>query len=177
MSRLLPLRRMLVALIAACLLGTPALARQAPEFHQTSPEEWLNSAPLTMADLRGEVVLLHFWAFSCWNCYRSFPWLNQLEAGLSGEKFRVIGVHSPEFRHEHDRSRVEAKIKEFGLKHAVVMDNQFIHWRKYHNRYWPAYYLIDARGVIRRHFVGETHAGDTRAKRIESEIRKLLAKA
>ena len=178
MPRLLPLRNALGALAVVLLLGTSAFARPAPEFHHTEPEHWLGSEPLTMADLRGEVVLVHFWTYICYNCYRSFPWLNQLEASLAGEKFRVIGIHTPEYSSggEYDPARVREKMAGFKLAHAVMMDNQRIQWSKYHNRYWPAYYLIDHRGIIRNLFIGETHAGDTRAKRIESEIRRLLAK-
>ena len=101
------------------------VARPAPEFNQTSPETWLNSPPLSMADLRGKVVLIDFWTFGCWNCYRSFPWLNDLEQRLADREFQVIGIHTPEFDHEKDRSRVEAKIAEFGLKHPSMLDNDF----------------------------------------------------
>ncbi|QLQ33513.1 MAG: redoxin domain-containing protein [Candidatus Thiothrix singaporensis] len=73
-------------------------ARPAPEFTHTDPDEWLNSKPLTLADLRGKVVLLDIWTFDCWNCYRSFPWLNGLEAQYEKQGLQVIGVHSPNSR-------------------------------------------------------------------------------
>ena len=90
----------------------------APEFTQTSAEDWLNSKPLTLASLRGKVVLIDFWTFGCWNCYRSFPWLNAMEKRLQGEDFVVIGIHTPEFDHEKNRYAVSDKIKEFELQHT-----------------------------------------------------------
>ena len=106
---------------------------------------------------------------------KPFPWLKGLEARLSDEAFRVIGIHSPEFEHEHDPARVAAKISEFGLEHPVMMDNDFAYWRALENRYWPAYYLVDKKGVVRHLYVGETHTGDARADLIEEQIRVLLA--
>ena len=150
-------------------------ARPAPEFNQTDPAAWLNSPPLKMADLRGKVVLLDFWTFDCWNCYRSFPWLKSVEEQFAHEAFQVIGIHTPEFEHEKVRENVEAKIVEFGLDHPSMMDNDFHFWRSMRNRYWPTYYLIDKRGFIREVFIGETHKGDPRAVAIETAIKKLLA--
>lgn len=149
--------------------------RPLPEFTNSAAGEWFNSEPLSVADLRGKVVLLDFWAFECWNCYRSFPWLNALEKRLAGEDFEVIGVHSPEFERERDPQRVADKIREFELRHPVMMDNDFRYWRALNNRYWPAYYLVDKRGVIRHLHVGETHEGTPRAMLIEEQIRELLA--
>jgi len=165
-------------LVAAILTTACAQAfeqRPLPEFTNQDPQFWLNSGPLQIEDLRGQVVLVDVWTFDCWNCYRSFPWLKGLEARLSDEPFRVIGIHSPEFEHEHDRARVAAKISEFGLEHPVMMDNDFAYWRALENRYWPAYYLVDKKGVVRHLYVGETHAGDARADLIEEQIRVLLA--
>src|SRR5688572_19696382 len=92
------------------LLLTPEAAAPAPAFTHAAPAEWLNSPPLTIESLRGHVVLLDFWTFACWNCYRSFPWLNDLEARLHSRGLRVIGVHTPEFDHERARANIERKI-------------------------------------------------------------------
>ena len=124
--------------------------------------------------LEGKVTLVDFWTFGCWNCYRSFPWLKQLEARLADRDFRVIGIHSPEFEHERDSARVKEKVREFGLRHPVMLDNDFAFWRALDNRYWPAFYLVDKLGVIRHLHVGETHAGTARARRIEEQLRALL---
>ena len=171
-------------LITACgvLFPSPAanaaspLARSpAPEFTHNAAQDWINSPPLRLADLRGKVVLLDIWTFDCWNCYRSFPWLNDLEKRLEPEGLRVIGVHTPEFKHEHERAAVERKVAEFKLHHPVMMDNDFSYWRALGNRYWPAFYIVDKHGVLRETFIGETHIGDARAQRIEALLLELLA--
>ena len=149
--------------------------KKAPEFHQTDPQLWLNSQPITMESLRGKVVMLDFWTFGCWNCYRSFPWMNEMETRLSEKDFVIIGVHTPEFEHEKVRAKIEQKIAKFKLKHPTVMDNDFRHWKAMNNRYWPTYYLIDKKGFIRETFIGETHANTPKARDIESKIHGLIA--
>ncbi|MGV6826941.1 MAG: redoxin family protein [bacterium] len=146
-----------------------------PEFHSDKAAHWINSPPLSVESLKGKVVLLDFWTFDCWNCYRSFPWLNQLEKRYAGQDFLVIGVHTPEFSHERVRKNVEAKIKEFELHHPVIMDNDYVYWKALKNRYWPAFYLVDKQGKVRFVHVGETHEGDRNARRIEADIKLLLA--
>lgn len=146
----------------------------APDFPTTASDAWINSKPVTMAELEGKVVVVDFWAFGCWNCYRSFPWLKGLEKQFAGDDFVVIGVHTPEFEHEKDRDKVVEKVKEFGLTHPVVMDNDYTYWKAMGNRYWPAYYLIDKAGRVRAVYVGETHAGDENARAIEAQIERLL---
>ncbi|MGI8740003.1 MAG: redoxin family protein [Gammaproteobacteria bacterium] len=150
------------------------LPPSAPQFTQVSASAWINSKPLTLQDLRGKVVLLDFWTFGCWNCYRSFPWLKSLEARFEGQALQVIGVHTPEFEHEKVKANVVSKVKEFGLRHPVMIDNDFAYWNAMGNRYWPAYYLLDKQGRIRASFFGETHAGDERAAAVETAIERLL---
>lgn len=150
-------------------------ARPAPAFTHTATSEWINSEPLRLTDLRGQVVLLDVWTFDCWNCYRSFPWLRALEARLADEAFQVIGIHSPEFEHEKIRANIEAKVTEFGLEHPIMIDNDFSYWNALANRYWPTFYVIDQQGRLRGRFIGETHAGDRQAQRIEAIIHQLLA--
>lgn len=174
------MRKLIFILI---LLTTPATTsvaqppdvRPLPEFTATDPAAWINSPPLTVAALRGKVVLVDIWTFDCWNCYRSFPWLNALEEQFAGAPFAVVGIHSPEFDHERDRLAVAAKTRAFELRHPVMLDNDFAYWRALDNRFWPAFYLVDKQGRIRFLHVGETHAGDPRAERIEEQIRALLA--
>jgi thiol-disulfide isomerase/thioredoxin len=146
-----------------------------PEFTHADNRDWLNSEPLSLRDLRGQVVLIDFWTFGCWNCYRSFPWLNAIEERLKARGFTVIGVHTPEFDHEKDRSRIHKKVGEFGLQHAVMVDNDKSYWKAMHNRYWPAYYLIDKQGRKRGVYFGETHSGDKQARAIEAHIEALLS--
>lgn len=150
------------------------LPRPAPELTHQARNEWINSQPLQLADLRGKVVLLDFWTFDCWNCYRSFPWLKDLEQRLEDEPFLVIGVHSPEFEQEYVRNNLVKKVKEFGLHHPVVMDNDFSYWDAMGNKYWPSFYLIDRDGLIQAEFFGEVHVGDRKAAAIEAKILELL---
>ncbi|HPY42111.1 MAG TPA: redoxin domain-containing protein [Thiolinea sp.] len=156
--------------IQASELGIPA-----PEFTHTTQQEWLNSKPLKLTDLRGKVVLIDVWTFGCWNCYRSFPWLNALEQRYAGKGLQVIGVHSPEFDHERDTEALKAKLNEFKLTTPQMIDNDFSYWKALGNQYWPAFYLIDKYGLIQGYYVGETHEVDARAKQIEAKIAELLA--
>lgn len=149
--------------------------RPLPEFTHAAERDWLASPPLTRDDLRGSVTLVDIWAFECWNCYRSFPWLKSVERRFAGSGFRVIGVHAPEFDHERDRERVAAKMEEFGLEHPVMIDNDFSYWRALGNRYWPTFYIVDCETRIRGVFIGETHEGDRRAREIEGLVERLLA--
>ncbi len=163
------------ALASAALAAERLPGKPAPELTRSDPASWINSPPLQLADLRGQVVLLDIWTFECWNCYRSFPWLKDLEARLGPRGLAVIGIHSPELERERDPAAVAAKVAEFGLPHPVMIDNDFAYWKALGNRYWPAFYLIDKQGRIRHRFVGETHAGEPQALRIEAAVRELLA--
>jgi thiol-disulfide isomerase/thioredoxin len=147
----------------------------APEFTHTDAVDWINSAPLRLSELRGKVLLIDFWAFECWNCYRSFPWLRGLESAFEGTDLQVIGVHAPEFERERDAARVAAKVREFALEHPVMIDNDFSYWRAMQNRYWPTYYLIDRQGRVRYRFIGETHVDSPQAANVEKAILTLLA--
>ncbi|MFV1993214.1 MAG: redoxin domain-containing protein [Acidiferrobacterales bacterium] len=145
-----------------------------PEFTQTNQNAWLNSKPLQVNDLKGKVVLMDIWTFECWNCYRSFPWLKQIEKNFPAD-LQVIGIHTPEFAHEKIRKNVVAKTREFGLAHPVMMDNDFAYWKALNNRYWPAFYVIDKKGIIRGRYIGEIHVGDRNANAVEKLVRKLIA--
>jgi thiol-disulfide isomerase/thioredoxin len=170
-------------LIAAALVFTSAqnvfaeTPRPAPEFTHRNAEEWINSAALMLKDLRGKVVLIDFWTFDCWNCYRSFPWLHTLEDRYGKRGLQVIGVHTPEFAYEKVRANIERKVKEFKLTHPIMIDNDFSYWNAMKNSVWPAFFVLDKQGRIRKVVVGETHVGDSRAKTIEAEIEKLLSEA
>ena len=118
-------------------------APPAPEFTHRDAGSWINSPPLSIVDLRGKVVLLDIWTFDCWNCYRSFPWLKSVEERFEAEGLQVIGIHTPEFDHERVRGSIEKKVKEFGLPHPVMIDNDFSYWNALGNRFWPSYYLVD----------------------------------
>jgi thiol-disulfide isomerase/thioredoxin len=140
----------------------------APEF--TGIERWLNSDALTMAQLRGRVVMVDFWTYACINCQRTMPHVNRWAEAYTPQGLTVVGVHTPEFPFERSTGNVEAAMRRLGIRHPVAQDNRYATWKAYANQYWPATYLIDARGRIRYKHFGE---GDY--ERTESVIRTLLA--
>ena len=142
----------------------------APNF--TGVDHWLNSSPLTMAGLRGKVVLVDFWTYSCINCIRTLPYVEGWYQKYAAEGLVIVGVHTPEFAFEHDTGNVAAAIARFGITYPVAQDNEYATWTAFGNEYWPADYLIDATGHIRSEHFGEGDYNQT-----ESEIRGLLAEA
>jgi cytochrome c biogenesis protein CcdA/thiol-disulfide isomerase/thioredoxin len=133
---------------------------------------WLNSAPLTPQGLRGKVVLIDFWTYSCINCLRSLPYVKAWYEKYRDHGLVVIGVHSPEFAFEKDLGNVERAVGALGVTYPVALDNNFAVWQAFKNRYWPAHFFIDAVGRIRAHHFGE---GDYDAS--EGIIRTLLLEA
>ncbi len=131
----------------------------APELE---PTDWLNSQPFRLADLRGRVVLVEFWTFDCINCRNVMPALLQWQQLYATRGLVIVGVHTPEFRHEREINNVQAAVRELGIQYPVALDNDFSTWRAYRNRYWPAFYLVDKRGVIRYTHVGEGSYEQTR---------------
>lgn len=131
---------------------------------------WLNSPPLTREQLRGKVVLIDFWTYSCINCIRSVPYVRAWHERYKNQGLVVIGVHSPEFAFEKDPENVRRATAELGIQYPVALDNELSIWRAFNNRYWPAHYLADAQGRIRYH-----HFGEGRTDVTESAIRSLLA--
>jgi thiol-disulfide isomerase/thioredoxin len=143
----------------------------APTF--TGIGQWINTPgerPLSIAGLRGKVVLIDFWTYSCINCLRTLPHLRAWDKTYRAQGLAIVGVHTPEFAFEHEEGNVRSAVKRLDLGYAVAMDNDFGTWNAYSNRYWPAKYLIDARGHIRYAHFGEGSYDTT-----ESNIRALLA--
>ena len=139
-----------------------------PEFAGISG--WINSEPLRMADLRGKVVLIDFWTYTCINCIRTFQHLKEWHAKYADKGLVVVGVHSPEFFFETVRSNVEQAVSDFGIEYPVAQDNQLNTWKVFGNRSWPGKFLLDKNGVIRfRHF------GEGQYAKTERRIRELLA--
>jgi cytochrome c biogenesis protein CcdA/thiol-disulfide isomerase/thioredoxin len=116
---------------------------------------WLNSPPLTAADLRGKVVLVDFWTYSCINCLRTLPYVTAWAEKYRDQGLVVIGVHAPEFAFERDIGNVTKAMTQFGIAYPVAIDNDYAIWRAFNNQYWPAHYFIDAQGRIRHHHFGE----------------------
>jgi thiol-disulfide isomerase/thioredoxin len=145
----------------------------APEF--TGTEDWFNTPgdqPLSLAGLRGRVVLVDFWTYTCINCIRTLPYLKAWNAAYKNEGLTIVGVEAPEFAFEKEASNVSDAIQQFGIRYPVVQDNNLETWNAYENEYWPADYLIDAHGDLRYTAFGEGEYGTT-----ETAIRALLAEA
>jgi len=130
-----------------------ALQGNAPNFVGIS--NWFNSAPLTMASLRGKVVLVDFWTYGCVNCVNTLPHVTQLYAKYRDRGLVVVGVHTPEFPFERSAADVQAALKRHGITYPVAQDNDSQTWDAYGNHYWPAQYIIDQNGRIVFHHDGE----------------------
>jgi methionine-S-sulfoxide reductase len=133
---------------------------------------WLNSGPLTRDALRGKVVLVDFWAYSCINCLRTMPYVNAWYRHYKDSGLVVLGVHSPEFAFEKDTTNVRAAVKKFDIQYPVALDSNLAIWKAFNNRFWPAHYFVDAKGQIRGH-----HFGEGKYARSERMIRQLLMEA
>jgi cytochrome c biogenesis protein CcdA/thiol-disulfide isomerase/thioredoxin len=145
----------------------------APNFIGT--QEWFNTPgdkPLSIGGLRGQVVLVDFWTYTCINCIRTLPYIEAWYRRYHRDGFTVVGVHTPEFPFEREAANVQRAIGDFGLTYPVVQDNESATWNAYHNQYWPADYLIDASGRVRLVHFGEGSYTET-----EDGIRSLLAEA
>lgn len=154
-----------------------------PTFDMNSPKgppapelipggEWFGSAPLTIDSLKGKVILIDFWTYTCINCQRTFPYLKSWWEKYKDKGLVIIGVHSPEFEFEKNPENVKKALADFGLTYPVMQDNDFSTWRAYKNRFWPAKYLIDKDGNIRY-----THFGEGDYDETEKIIRELLSEA
>jgi cytochrome c biogenesis protein CcdA/thiol-disulfide isomerase/thioredoxin len=135
-------------------------------------QQWLNSAPVDLKSLRGKVVLLDFWAYSCINCQRSLPHVTAWDRAYRDAGLQVIGIHAPEYAFEKDPGNVADAVARFGIHYPVALDNSLATWTNYRNRYWPAHYLVDASGTVRHIKFGEGDYGTT-----EKLIRELLLAA
>jgi thiol-disulfide isomerase/thioredoxin len=133
---------------------------------------WLNSEPLTMADLKGKVVLVDFWTYTCINWLRTLPYLRAWDERYRDEGLVLIGVHTPEFGFEHDLENVRRAVEEMRIEYPVAIDNDYAVWQAFDNHYWPALYFVDAEGQIRHH-----HFGEGEYEQSETAIRQLLAEA
>jgi thiol-disulfide isomerase/thioredoxin len=160
---------LLAGVILTWVAANAGVGMTAPDI--TNPT-WLNSEPVHLADLKGKVVMVEFWTFGCYNCRNVEPYVKQWHEKYAHQGFVIIGVHSPEFSHEREIDNVRRYIKDHNIQFAVPIDNDFSTWNKYGNRYWPAMYLIDKRGIIRHVRIGEGGYQDT-----ESKIQMLLAEA
>ncbi|MGV7212736.1 redoxin domain-containing protein [Bradyrhizobium sp. UFLA05-112] len=131
---------------AAQIKVAAASQNTAPDF--TGISNWFNSKPLSLADLRGKVVLVDFWTYGCVNCVNTLPHVTELYAKYRDKGLVVVGVHTPEFPFERSASNVQAALKRHGITYPVAQDNDSRTWNAYRNQYWPAQYVIDQSGKI-----------------------------
>ncbi|WP_027801634.1 cytochrome c biogenesis protein DipZ [Paraburkholderia dilworthii] len=134
--------------------------------------DWLNSPPLKADDLRGKVVIVNFWTYSCINCLRTLPYLKTWSSRYSDQGLVLIGVHAPEFAFEHNIANVKRAAADLGVDYPIAVDNNLAVWQAFGNQYWPAFYIVDAHGDIRYH-----HFGEGGYDKSEQVIRQLLADA
>lgn len=173
---------LLVLLTAFSLLGrgaAPAQAAPSPddEIRVEAPPlaeglKWLNSQPLTMEQLKGKVVLIDFWEYTCVNCIRTLPYLKSWHQKYKDKGLVILGVHTPEFQFAKLEANVTQSAKKFGLEYPIIIDSDYTVWRSYSNRYWPAKYLIDKNGFVRYYHFGEGAYGATEAK-IQKMLREI----
>lgn len=130
---------------------------------------WINSTSLTLESLRGKVVLIDFWTYSCINCIRTFPYLKEWDRKYKDQGLVIIGIHTPEFEFEKNADNVKDAVKRFGISYPVALDSNFATWQNYSNLYWPAHYLIDQAGILR-----QFHFGEGKYKETENAIRSLI---
>jgi len=166
----------IVAVVAIAQFGPSALlgeettrqdSRPVPEFAGISA--WLNSPPLTTEGLRGKIVLVQFWTYSCINCLRTLPYITKWHEQYKDKGLVVVGVHTPEFAFEKERANVETAVKRLGIHYPVAQDNQYRTWRAFGNQYWPAAYLIDRSGSI-----VATQFGEGGYQQMENAIARLV---
>ena len=138
-----------------------------PEFQGLS--QWLNSEPLSIQSLRGNVVIVQFWTFGCINCQRTLPYITRWHEQYAAKGLKIVGIHTPEFAYERDVNNVKDAMQKNGINYAVALDNEFKTWRAYGNEYWPQLYLADRQGIQRYEHIGEGAYDLT-----EQTIQKLL---
>jgi thiol-disulfide isomerase/thioredoxin len=165
-------------LAAAAVLTASSQAGSAPgkpvEFTHDRPSEWVNSAPLTLAQLKGKVVMVEFWAFECDNCIKSRPWVERLERDEAGKGLVVIAVHTPEVRDEHDAAKVRGAIRTLGIHDPVMVDEDASYWRAMNIQAWPTWCLIGRDGMLVSCVPGEMDLNDARADRVRAAIDMML---
>jgi thiol-disulfide isomerase/thioredoxin len=133
-------------------------------------QPWLNSDPLTLQQLRGKVVLVDFWTYTCINCINTLPYVKSWNQKYKDQGLTVVGVHTPEYPFERNTDNVKTAIKRFGITYPVAQDNQYSTWSAYNNQYWPAFYLLNKKGQV-----VYTHFGEGDYAQTEAEIQALLA--
>ena len=171
-SCLHPLARVIMSMLFLGATGGPGIAIAASEMPPLKAERWVNSPPLTPEALRGKVVLVDFWEFTCINWIRTSPYVKAWNRDYAKFGLVVIGAHAPEFEFGKQPAIIDRGIRDHGLTYPIAIDNDFVIWNAFDNDAWPAKYLFDAQGQLVMRWVGEGSYDQ-----IEAEIRRLLLKA
>ncbi|MEH2214513.1 thioredoxin family protein [Nostoc sp.] len=145
----------------------PPAGKSLPEFQGIS--QWLNSTPLSIADLKGNVVLIQFWTFACINCQRTLPYITKWHRQYKSQGLKVIGIHTPEFAFERDANNIKKALQQHQIIYPVPVDNEYKTWNAYENQYWPHLFLADRQGLLQY-----DHIGEGAYEKIEQTIRQLL---
>ncbi len=145
----------------------PPAGNALPDFQGIS--QWLNSAPLSIADLKGDVVLVQFWTFACINCQRTLPYVVGWHQQYAKQGLKVVGIHTPEFAYERETNNIRRALQQHEITYPVPVDNDYKTWKAYHNEYWPHLFLADRQGLLRYDHIGEGAYEQT-----EQTIRQLL---
>jgi thiol-disulfide isomerase/thioredoxin len=168
------------ASLVAAAISAPVLAgdkhalvrlaeARAPAPNFVGLTRWFNSAPLSIGELRGRVVLVDFWTYGCYNCVNTLPYVTRLYDTYKNKGLVVIGIHTPEFPFERSASNVQAALKRHGITYPVAQDNDSATWNAWRNQYWPAQYIVDQHGNV-----VFSHAGEGQYEEIERTVRRLL---
>ena len=171
-KRLIILARAAWASVFLCVVIAAVAASAAGDMPAFKVERWVNSPPLTADMLRGKVVLVDFWEYTCVNWIRTSPYVKAWHRDYADLGLVVVGVHAPEFEFGKRAENIDRGIREHGLSYPIALDNDFATWRAFRNDAWPAKYLFDAHGALVKRWVGEGRYGE-----IEAEIRRLLLAA
>jgi thiol-disulfide isomerase/thioredoxin len=167
-----------IRLIVFAVLATGSLAAatptRPPEFTHASAEDWINSPPLTLAALKGKVVMVEFWAFECDNCLKSRPWIESLVRSKGPDGLVVVGVHTPELSVEKSTGAVRKAVARLGIDYPVMLDQNSSYWNALHVQYWPTFCLIGRDGLLYACVPGEMDEGDERAAKVASAVDMLL---
>src|SRR5579871_5805967 len=150
----------------------PSIVGSSPLGGLSGATGWINSKPLTAKQLKGKVVLVDFWTYSCINCLRALPYIRAWADKYKDDGLVVIGVHSPEFDFEGQTANVQKAVQKFGITYPVALDSNHAIWDAFHNEYWPAHYFIDAAGKVRFE-----HFGEGNYEQSERWIQQLLQEA
>lgn len=158
------------AFVPVSAAAPPVLPDEGPMPELSGAVGWINSPPLTTKSLRGKVVMIDFWTYSCINCLRALPYVEGWAAKYKDAGLVVIGVHTPEFAFEKERSNVEKAVRDLKITYPVAIDSDYKIWEAFNNQYWPAHYFIDGKGRIRAHHFGE--GGYDESERVIQELLK-----